>query len=357
MTSQNPLFVESVSKLLDGDFSEKDTDEILSLIMAEPTLQAQLVDFLILDTLLEESLGQETLTALVDAVTDRPSPSQSPKKSHTKLMNPIAWLSIRRWGWLAVAASLVFVVLVVAIQGNRPILASASKIVQAAMYTHAAPVERIYVVEVKRGPTLENLADLTKDVRIATQGDQFWVQMRGARTWTWGRTEQGDIWMTLGSSRAVVIHPDEMGKTLRHLGDLYSLNLQSLLENVLQHCQLEMSDSAADSIVIVAIPRRQWSKRPLQRATIEVDRETKAIRKLTIEREFERSNTISTFTLVDSRAADESLYKPEGHLSEPFRILPAETVAERRREVIMNWFGLSPENWLTPPNPSIQKNE
>ena len=357
MTTQNPLFVESVSRILDGDFSEKDTDEILSLIKSKPALQAQLVDFLILDTLLEESLGQETLTALIDAVTDCPSPSQSPKKTLNMLMNPIVWMSFRRWGWLAVSASLVFFVLVVAMQGNRPILASASKIVQAAMYTHAAPIERIYVVEVKRGPTLENLADLTKDVRVATQGDQFWVQMRGARTWAWGRTEQGDIWMTLGSSRAVVIHPDEMGKTLRHLGDLYSLNLQSLLENALRHCQLEMSNGSAGSIVIVAIPRRQWSTRALQRATIEVDRDTKAIRKLTIEREFERSNTISTFTLVDSRAADESLYRPEGHLSEPFRIMSAETLVERRREVIMNWFGLSPENWLTPPNPSTQKEE
>ena len=44
--------------------------------------------------------------------------------------------------------------------------------------------------------------------------------------------------------------------------------------------RLRVHAPIVDTTIIVATPRRQWTNRPLQRATIEVDRETKAIRKL-----------------------------------------------------------------------------
>jgi hypothetical protein len=249
-------------------------------------------------------------------------------------------------GWLVLAASLLIVVSFLTLQGNREAFANASQIVQAAMHTHAAPIERIYVVEVKRGESNKAKLELPRDVRVATQGDRFWVQMRGFRDWAWGRNDQGAIWMTLGPRRAVVVNPDEIGVPLRYIGDLYTLNLETLLQNFLKHCRLEMSEGPADTTIIVATPRRQWTNRPLQRATIEVDRETKAIRKLVIEREFERASSVTTFTLVDSRLADESLYGPEGHLSDPFRIFSTETNASRRRELITNWFGPTSERWM-----------
>jgi hypothetical protein len=155
--------------------------------------------------------------------------------------------------------------------------------------------------------------------------------------------------MTLGPKRAVVVNPNEIGAPLRYIGDLYTLNLETLLNSFLQYCHLEMSDGPGDSTIIVATPRRQWGSRPLQRATIEVDRETKAIRKLVIEREFERLSSVSTFTLVESRLADESLYGPEGHLTEPSRIFSSETDASRRRELITNWFGPTSEQWMQIP--------
>ena len=249
-------------------------------------------------------------------------------------------------GWLMLAASLLFVVSFFTLKGNREAYAKATQIVRAAMHTHAAPIERIYVVDVKRGETNDPRFEFPRNVRVATQGDRFWVQMRGYREWAWGRNEQGAIWMTLGPQRAVVVNPNEMGIPLRYIGDLYTLNLETLLQTFLKHCRLEMSDGPADSTIIVATPRRQWSNRPLQRATIEVDRETKAIRKLVIEREFEHASSISTFTLVDSRLADDSLYGPEGHLSEPYRIFSNETSATRRRELVTNWFGPTSDQWM-----------
>jgi hypothetical protein len=140
------------------------------------------------------------------------------------------------------------------------------------MRTHAAPIERIYVVEIKRGESNKAKFELPRDVRVATQGDRFWVQMRGYRDWAWGRNDQGAIWMTLGPRRAVVVNQDEIGIPLRYIGDLYTLNFETLLQGFLKYCRLEMSEGSADTTIIVATPRRQWSNRPLQRAIIESPR-------------------------------------------------------------------------------------
>jgi hypothetical protein len=348
----NNRFVELMSSLLDDDIATDEMAELYSLISIDPALRSHLVEHLLLDTLLEENLGREPLTALIDTVSDgalTPPPQVGTKVARYGF-RPL--LPMNRWGWLAIVAGLVIVISLFSLQDDREANANASQIVQAAMRTHAEPIERIYVVEVKRGDASDTMFELPRDVRVATQGDQFWVQMRGYREWTWGRNRQGSIWMTLGPRRAVVVDPQEMGKPLRYIGDLYSLNLETLLQNFLKHCRLEVSEGPAESTVILATPQRQWSNRRLKSATLEVDRETKAIRKLVIEREFERAISITTFSLVDSRLANESLYGPEGHLSEPYRIFASETEATRRRELIHHWFGLKSDQWI-----QIQENQ
>lgn len=357
--SSNTRFAELMTKMLDDAISDEELVEIYTLVENSPSLRSQLVDHLLLDTLLEENLGQEPLTALVDLVGDTSGSLEPTLAMHSSLetlpgSSKASATTRLPWGagWLVLAASLLIVVTLLTLQGNQEAFASASQIVQAALHTHAEPIERVYVVEVQRGDASNARFEIPHNVRVATQGDRFWVQMRGNREWAWGRNEQGAMWVTLGPRRAVVVNPNEMGVTLRHIGDLFTLHLETLLQNFLKHCHLEMSEGPANSTIIVATPKSQWSNRPLQRATIEVDRETKAIRKLVIEREFERSSSISTFTLVDSRLAEESLYGPEGHLSKPYRIFSNETNAKSRRELITNWFGPSSEQWMR-----IQENQ
>lgn len=342
----HPQFAELISKLLDDQIADHEVTHLRSLAGEDPALRSQLIDHLLLDTLLEENLGQEPLTTLVDTISEQPFTPQTQKTLHKHSPMPSPWPFIQRWGWIAASAVSLGVLFTFFFQSDRVAVASATQLVQAALHTHSAAIERIYVVEVRRGISNERLVELPRDVRVATQGDRFWVQMRGQREWTWGRNEQGAVWMTLGPRQAVVVSPDEIGLPLRYIGDLYTLNLETLLKSFLKHCSLELNDGQADSMIIVATPRRQWSSRPLKQATIEVDRETKAIRKLVIEREFERSTSISTFTLVDSRVADESRYCPEGHLSEPYRIFAIETTTAHRREIVTNWFGPMSEQWI-----------
>jgi hypothetical protein len=351
----NPRFVELMSGLLDDAITEDEVAELSSMLRSDPLLRSQLVDHLLLDTLLDENLGQEPLTALVDLIgNESTNHLQLAKFADARQQEvclihssiPHLWLRAQPLGWFVIASCLVLAATLFFLQGEREAFASATQVVQAAMHTHAEAIERVYVVEVKRGETGNSRLQLPRDVRVATQGDRFWVQMNGYRKWAWGRDAEGAIWMTLGQHRAVVVNPDEMGSPLHYIGDLYSLHLETLLHNFLRHCRLEMSEGPGNTNLIVAVPRRQWSHRPLRSATIEVDRETKTIRKLIIEREFEGSSSIATFTLVDSRLADELLYRPEGHLSEPFRIFSLETNAGRRRELISSWFGPVAEQWM-----------
>jgi hypothetical protein len=346
-------FNDLMSRVLDNTLSDSDLAELHSLVSKDPTLRLQLVDHLLLDSLLSESLGQEPLTALVDLVgeSSEPMPPTVREPSRVQDLSEPTKLSARRnqpWmsGWLVVAASLLVAMTFFLLQSEREAFANPSQLVQAAMQTHAAPIERIYVVEVKRSEANEPFFEFPKDVRVATQGDRFWVQMRGAREWAWGRDEQGAMWMTLGSRRAIVINTNEMGSPLRRIGDLYSLNLETLLHNLLKHCDLTVSEGPVDSTILVATMQIQWSKRPFKSATIEIDRETKAIRKLIIEREFDRFSSTSTFTLVDSRLADESKYGPEGHLIKPYRIFSQDTNTDRRHDMISSWFGPMSDQWI-----------
>jgi hypothetical protein len=316
-----------------------------------------MVDHLLLDSLLGDDLGREPLTALVDLVAEPvgsdatgdsglAQPHADSAATSAALSRRSAWF-LRTAGWLAAAASVALVVFLLTGSFDNPVYASASQIVEAAIHTHAEPIERVYVVEVERGPSADNGLNLPRDVKVSTQGDRFWVEMNGSRRWAWGRDEEGAIWMTVGPHRAVVVSADETGVPLKYIGDLYTLQLETLLQNFLKHCRLERTEGPTGTDIITAVPRRRWSERPLKRATIEVDRESKAIRRLVIEREFpDRSSTVVTFTLVDSRLADEKMYRPQGHLTEPRRLFSREIEVAKRRELMVNWFGPSAERWI-----------
>ncbi|MEZ6040003.1 MAG: hypothetical protein R3C20_05825 [Planctomycetaceae bacterium] len=174
--------------------------------------------------------------------------------------------------------------------------------------------------------------------------------MNGYRRWAWGRDADGAIWMTLG--------PRLVRGWCRRDGSASSTSAtctrciwKHCCQNFLKHCSVGADRKGpAGTDIITAVPRRRWSERPLKRAMIEVDRESKAIRRLVVERGFpDQSSTIVTFTLVDSRLADEAMYRPQGHLKEPNRIFASDTDSARRRELIVNWFGTSAERWIQIP--------
>jgi hypothetical protein len=344
-----------VSQLIDGQLSAEEAAELNALVQSDAGQMERAVDQLLLDSLLIEAIGKEPLTALVDLVAAPTAPGDvetqpEPAPSHRR------WLAggpRRLWrpaGWL-VAAAVVLVAVFLIGRWQSSALASPSSLVRAAIETHRQPVERVYVVTVE--PNLPPVPGGTapRDVRVATQGDRFWLEMtRGDTRWVWGRDPDGAIWLTVGSQWAIRIEPDEVGPALQSVSDVYCLELETLLNNVLKNCRLKRSAGSESGDVITATPGRVWRNRVrVREMTIECDRETRAIRRLVTHRDLpQRGVVTTTFTLVDARPADESRYRPEGHLIAPYEILSRDSNDARRQEILSNWFGPEADRWIKP---------
>ncbi len=341
---------ELISLLIDGGLSEVEAAELNDLVQSDGNRLELVANQLVLDSLLIEEIGAESLTALVDLVGESLS-ADADSAAARPLKSPLPFKGrpnriLKYLGWLLSTTAVVVVAFLIGRAENSAV-ADAATIVRAAKQIHEEPVERIYVVQVERSAADSAEFLPVQDVRVTTQGDRFYVEMnRGERRWVWGRDADGAMWLTLGSRRAIVVAPDEIGVPLQYISDLYSLNIETLLDNVLKNCRLQYSDGAGSSHVITAIPTRRWQSW-MRSATVEVDRETKAVRRLVIERRTPQQGLSTvTFTLVDARTADESKYRAEGHLSEPSRFLTRDTQPDRRREFMSNWFGPHAERWI-----------
>lgn len=379
---------ELVARLIDGDGDPADdvAAELADLLRASPADREALVEQLLLDSLLRDELGSESLSALVDIVADgEPGPQAGAAEAtvpaagdgtRTAAMTGVSDLTgmtdltgrsrrsrprpaaprpgVPRWrtvGWVGAAvAGLASLVVGIALRDPAG-AASAAHVIQVAEVVHAEPVERVYLVDVVR--EADATADFVtpRDVRVATQGDRFYVEMnRGDHRWFWGRDAAGVIWITVGRSLAVIVHDDEQGPALRYLGDLYTLNLETLLRTFRRTCHLAHVNGPAGTHVIEITPYVTTKRGGVRRATIEIDQETKAVRRLVLEREFSwYGKSTVTFTLVETRPADEHRYGPLGHLDEPARIIDRGTGPGERRDLLETWFGSQANRWIRVP--------
>jgi hypothetical protein len=357
-----------IAQLIDGGLSADKVAELNSLVQDDAGRLGIVIDQFLIDSLLTEEVGAESLTALVDLVSE-PQPSAEPGIMVSPASRTASSVPSLNRLWKPVGSVAAAIVLIAAAfllgRFENSALADAGNIVRAAAETHAAPIERVYLVEVHRSAASADprsgdvpqgtprLSELTapREVRVMTQGDEFYVEMnRGQRQWVWGRESEGGIWLTVGPRQAIVVEQDELGMPLEYIANLYTLNLETLLANFLKHCRLTREDEGLSTYVITVTPRYRWRGGWVRSARIEVDRETKVVRRLAIERELPQQGLSTvTFSLIDSRPADELKYRPEGHLTEPFRLLTRRTQPDNRRELMSNWFGPAADRWIKTP--------
>ena len=346
-----------ISQLVDGEPSREALDELNELVLSDTSSASLVVDHLILDSLLNEDLSRDSLATLIDFVAD-PEVTAGSLNSDTDAVHrktrltpngrrrPTSW-HLRSVSWIVAAAAVILLVVIVVGRTEKEAYADAMQIVQAAVHAHAEPVERVYVVNVERHDSSAVPSALPKDVRVATLGNRFWVEIRSLRGHLcFGRGEGGEIWVALGQWRGMRIEPDEVGPMLKDIADLYSLNLESLLQCVLEGHELERPVTAGPTRVIKATPKssnRGW----VRDVTIEVDQETKAVRRLVVQRLAPRGGSATvTFTLAEARLPDESQYRLEGHVTEPDRVLSREFRPDRRRVLLENWIGPLAKGWI-----------
>jgi hypothetical protein len=249
-------------------------------------------------------------------------------------------------GGVAVAAGLAFLFFG-GLYYSRPGPASAETLVRDAQTAHHQPVDRCYLVEVRReSDALDESRRVTaqsQTTRLWTRGDRFWIESTNPHSrWAWGRDERGGVWLAFGAvNRGVRLDPDEVPRALEQASDLYSMQLETLLSNIRRDFTLTREPLPDSSGVLISATLKPGRYSPsLRGATLELDPETKVVRKVVLNRVLNGQPfaTVS-YTLVETGAQDDSKYQLEGHLPPDAKVLTRATPARLRDEVLRKFFG------------------
>ncbi len=234
----------------------------------------------------------------------------------------------------------------------NPVQAGPRELVEEVRRVHNQPLARCYLVEVPRTALDDEdrppAGVAARQARVWTRGDRFWVEMRHgelAPPFIWGRGENGSLWAVLDSHRGVRAPLEQTPRPLQRVADLYTLNVDTLLNDVLHDCALTEEPASASKLtrVIVAEPSPEHPRPLLRQATLEIDREAKVVRRLTITRSLFGNPHKVTFTLIDTQPDDDAKYHLEGHLMEPKRIHEGNIEPRVKLELVARWFGVRKE--------------
>jgi hypothetical protein len=258
------------------------------------------------------------------------------------------WL---RWGAVLATSAAAAALLLAFVFLTQPSQARAEAALREARQTLSQPVERCYLVDIESDTATAQEPLPPRTLRIWTAGDRFRVEvLRGNGRWCWGRDRDGAVWFSVGPHRGLRIEPDEIGPGLQRVCDLYGLKADTLLGDLLAHCELQEDRTSGPVRSIRAVPHPGRGMRWLRSAVVELDRDTRAIRKLTLVRLDPGKGAItSTFTLIETRPIDDTRYRLEGHLTEPFQVYDRKVNPAKRREILSRWVGPAVDRWLPAP--------
>jgi hypothetical protein len=272
-----------------------------------------------------------------------------------------------KWAGAAAAAAAALIVTgFILLAYDRPALAKGEAVVRDARKAHLLPIDRCYLVEVRRESSL--VAEFSpanppvRQTRLWTRGDRFWVESaHPAQRWAWGRDESNRFWIAFGPHAAVRMEADEIPFWLTVYCDLHSLNFEKWLGEVLNRFELtretKPGDADSSTILVRARARAKHATPQYQSvggAELEIDAETRVVRRMVVRRVLngEPFATV-TYTLAETDALDPADYRLEGHVSDPSEIYTRENKPERRKELLARWFG--PRSIRRFPTPELIK--
>ncbi|MBM4090125.1 MAG: hypothetical protein FJ276_12000 [Planctomycetes bacterium] len=347
---------------LDGEANPAQLEQLRAWLRADPAARRHYVDLMLLDTLLTEELAPEGVGGMIDLLggaghagqLDTSEASRLPVAPPTRQTTAQRQSSRpRRWwptvGWAAAAVALCATFLGIGYVGLQE--ASAESLVKETRRVHQLPLDRCYLVEVER--SREGSGDGYGDSwisarsgrvdRLWTRGDRFFLESsNNAYRWAWGRNEKGTVWLAYGRRQGLLLEVDEQPAWLTAWCDVLSMQLDSLLDDVLVNCQLtwESGDAEAGTKVVRAVRRFHRRRAGLREARLEIDQETKVLRRLTLVRWVARTRQMVTvtYTLAATEAQPDERYELSGHLEPPFTILSNTTQPERRDEILTRLF-------------------
>lgn len=274
-----------------------------------------------------------------------PAEVRQPGGSHPPLARK--WRFAGYLGGVAVAAGLAFVFFG-GLFYAKPEPATAEGLVRDAQQAHHQPVDRCYLVEVRResdaADESRRVTALSPTTRLWTRGDRFWIESANPnQRWAWGRDERGGVWLAFGvvQSRGVRLDPDEVPRSLEQASDLYSMQLETLLSNIRRDFTLTREPLPDGPGVLISAALKPGRHSPtLRSATLELDAETKVVRKVVLNRVLNGQPFATvTYTLVETGTQDDAKYQLEGHLPPGSPVLSRTTLPRLRDEVLRKFFG------------------
>lgn len=271
-----------------------------------------------------------------------PSRTTAPTARDEKQVRRVHWRLLT--GMAATAAA---ILVLIGLAYSPVARADAAALVQNARRVHNLPVDRCYLVDVQKDAApLDDSYPLLAQSRVTrlwTRGDRFWIESVNARRqWAWGRDERGAIWIALNPRKGVRFDDAEVPELMALTCDVCSLRLDTLLGDVLADFDLRRTSSpnglSTDTVRAEPKPGRTHSF--LQSVVLEIDPETRVIRRATLTRTVrgQRIATV-TFSLLDTRPQDESRYRLEGHLREPYQVYSKAFEPQTRRKLLVREFG------------------
>jgi len=304
-----------------------------------------------LENLVRAHLDREAATvdarALLTRVQDR-------LRQHTEaltLPNPRPRSAERKRRWL-LGLTTAAAVLLAFLGGHllQPGPASAEVFVREAREAHALPIDRCYLVQSvpEPGGALSRYPALTqpRETRLWTRGDRFWAASTNPdRHWAWGRDDQGSVWLALGGRKhGVRFDREEVPEPINVVSDVWCMRVETLLNEVLKSFLLtrEPADAISPATIrIRATPRARYLAPGLRGAILEIDAETRVLRRLVLQRtrRFQPLATV-TFTLVETGAQDDASYTLEGHLDPEAPVYTRENKPRLRDQLMRRFFNL-----------------
>ncbi len=351
-----------ISLALDGEADAAQLEQVRAWLRTDAAARRHYVDLMLLETLLTEELAPEGVGGMVDLLGGdghtghldtseasrlpvSPSTLQSSAQGHS--MRPQRWWPT--FGWAAAAVALSAILLSIGYEGLRE--ASAKSIVKETRRVHQLPLDRCYLVEVERATERSGGGDGESWMsarsgrvdRLWTRGDRFFLESStDTNRWAWGRNEKGTVWLAYGRRQGLTLDADEQPPWLATWCDVLTMRLDSLLGDVLADCQLtwEPGDAEAGTKVVHAVRRISHRRPGLREARLEIDQETKVLRRLTLVRWVARTRQMVTvmYTLAATEAQPDERYQLSGHLERPFTVFSSTTQPERRDEILMRLF-------------------
>ena len=269
--------------------------------------------------------------------------------THTNA-RPVVWL----WTGRIAAAVFLGVGLAILLQ-NRHVKTRGDVLVREARQAHSLPVDRCYVVEMRRDSALyDECAPMTSQVRLTrlwTRGDRFWVESaHSEHRRAWGRDHEGRFWIAFGPHRAIQLEADETSRWLNLCCDLYGVRLDQVLGDALGNFDLKREETPSDSGRLATLnvqatlkPGRRTAN--IRSVQLEIDAETRIVRKMVIERvQKGQAFATVTYTLVETGTQRDDTYRLEGHLSNPHEIYTREHEPAKRKDLLIRWFGPESSN-------------